>query len=255
MEKSPMKNVKKVILKFIPDAMLDWYRRWRYGYTWYDPTGRSVPQVFADIYRKGLWGKSDCGAPFYSGPGSDAHIAEPYINAVRRLITDHNVTSIVDLGCGDFRVSSQLVGNDLSYCGLDVVKELIEHNNARFSSENVTFRLANLLTDELPSGQLCLIRQVLQHLSNDQVASILTKCRSYPFVVITEHLPNERRPWTPNLDITHGNETRVDLNSGLVFDAPPFNLHIHSMLCEVCLENGSLLRTVLLANEQDGMSE
>lgn len=245
-----MKRLKRVVLAVVPEAAIDWYRQKRYGKAWFDPKDRSVANVFTQIYRRKVWGGAGEAEPFNSGPGSAQPVAEPYVAAVHKLIDEHSIKSVVDLGCGDFRVGKLLARPDIEYCGVDVVPDLVAYNTTQFANDKIAFRQANLITDELPQAQLCLIRQVLQHLSNEQVNTILQKCKSYPFLVVTEHLPDPSKPWQPNLDIGHGNETRVDARrSGLVLDAPPFNIAVQRTLCDVVLPDATVIRTVLIVND------
>ena len=79
----------------------------------------------------------------------------------------------MDLGCGDFRVGSRIARPGLSYHGVDVVEELIRYNTKHFPGPGVTFSCRDLTRDDLPDAQLGLIRQVLQHLSDDQVQRTL----------------------------------------------------------------------------------
>ena len=244
--------MKSLIRRATPQALVDAYRLARYGRTWYEPEGRPVREVFSEIYRRRLWapagGSTEAQPLFYSGPGSDHIVSQGYVEAVRRFIDKYRIISILDLGCGDFRVASAFCqGEGLSYHGVDIVQELIRFNTERYGSTNVTFSCRDILTDDLPPAQLCLIRQVLQHLSNEQVQRVLSRVDSYRFVIITEHLPE--RSFTPNLDIHHGFETRLSQNSGLVLDCPPFNRRVESTLCEVQLPDGTLVRSVLLVNE------
>ncbi len=232
-----------------PLKLLDAYRIARYGKTWYEPEGQPVRKVFSEIYLRGLWGDEKDGSPFYSGPGSEAGVSGPYVQAVKQFIEANGIRSIVDVGCGDFRVGSRLVGPSLSYHGVDVVGDLIRYNSEKFSSAHVVFYCRDVTVDALPAGDLCLIRQVLQHLSNDQVARVLARCEQYPYVIVTEHLPSPTKAWTPNLDIHHGNETRVGYESGLLLDQPPFDRAVERVLCEVPLPDQTVLSTVLLVNK------
>ena len=60
--------------------------------------------------------------PFYSGPGSDAANL-PNTSRSLRIVKTHGIED-VDLGCGDFRVGSQLAGiTRMTYVGVDVVDE------------------------------------------------------------------------------------------------------------------------------------
>ena len=57
----------------------------------------------------------------------------------------------------------------------------------------------NIVTDPLPDGELCLIRQALQHLSNADIQAISEKCTKYPRLIVTEHHPDPL-VGEPNLD-------------------------------------------------------
>ena len=116
---------------------------------------------------------------------------------------------------------------------MDIVEELVAQNQARYGNENVSFRCLDLIADELPDADICLVRQVLQHLSNAQIASVLTKLKKYRYVLITEHYPAPHLAIAPNLDKPHGSDTRTFDNSGVYLDAPPFNLDGLSLFLEV----------------------
>ena len=93
------------------------------------------------------------------------------------------------------------------------VEDLIERNKEKFKDEEVEFRCLNIAVDELPSGDCVLIRQVLQHLSNAEVDSILNKLSDYKYIIITEHVPIG--DFDPNVDIISGQGTRLKKKSGL----------------------------------------
>ena len=64
-----------------------------------------MEQVFTYIYENNIWGDNLNNK--YSGSSGDGSTIEfnkdTYINFVQNFIKDHNITSVVDLGCGDFR--------------------------------------------------------------------------------------------------------------------------------------------------------
>lgn len=232
----------------IKTRLLDFYRKLRYGKTWYDHKGRPLKEVFSEIYRRKLWGRDgeEAAGEFYSGPGSDLRVSGPYIEAVGRYIRENKIASVVDLGCGDFRVGSKLIGEGISYHGVDVVPDLIRHLESTASGPEVKFSCRNIVEDPLPAGQLCLVRQVFQHLSNDQILAVLAKLESFDHVIVTEHFPAEGAEFVPNRDISHGPETRVDFGSGLFLDQPPFNRKVAAELCEVVIDDRTRIKTILL---------
>jgi len=181
---------------------------------------RNVSEIFGEIYRDGLWGGPE--GQFYSGEGSDDAVTADYIAIVRKYIDDHDIRSIVDLGCGDFRVGRQLQRPGLSYVGVDLVPQMIESHQRQFGSDTVRFMVGNIIEDDLPDGQLYLVRQVLQHLSNEQVGQALDKLRDKPHVLIAEHHPAPSRFKEYNRDKPPGQGIRVPFGSGVYPDQPPF---------------------------------
>ena len=204
----------------------------------------SVPETFRKIYRNRVWGNN--GEPFYSGPGSHGAASDLYCAAVSAFIRENGIRSLVDLGCGDFAVGRRIVdATEAQYIGVDVVPELIQYHTQRSQGPRVRFVCANIITDELPVADLCLVRQVLQHLTNQEIATVLRRLARFPRVLITEDLPLD--PTSINHDMTHGPEVRSDFGSGVYVDQPPFSLAVKEIarfpLSETCV-----LRTVLVEN-------
>ena len=116
----------------------------------------------------------------------------------------------------------------------DVAPALIERNRREFAALDVDFDTLDMIDDALPAGDLVMIRQVLQHLSNAQISRVVAKLGQYKFAIITEHLPGLER-FTPNLDKPMGDGIRSGLFSGVVLTAAPFGLKPLSerVICEV----------------------
>jgi SAM-dependent methyltransferase len=204
----------------------------------------TIEQTFTTIYQSRAWG-SVPERPFCSGDGSIREDAvAPYIRLVRQFIDEHRISRLVDLGCGDFSVGSRLIQDGLHYTGVDIVPDLVRYNHENFSSPSVEFRCQNILQGELPRGELCLVRQVLQHLSNEQILRALRSLRRYRHVLITEHVyagPGLRQ----NRDKPQGPGTRIPKRSGVFLESPPFDCPAQVLL-EVPLEETESLRTVLI---------
>ncbi|WBX70189.1 class I SAM-dependent methyltransferase [Tenacibaculum retecalamus] len=186
------------------------------------PTKDAMEQVYA----MKLWG--DNNADFYSGLGShQPEIVNPYIAAVTSFLTSFKSSlSVCDLGCGDFNIGSQLVMHAQKYIGVDIVAALIEHNKEKFTATNLAFHCLDIAEDDLPEADCVLIRQVLQHLSNAEVASIMSKLVHFKYVILTEHLPVG--DFIPNKDIISGQGIRLKKQSGLNLLASPFNFKVKS---------------------------
>lgn len=89
---------------------------------------------------------------------------------------------MVDLCCGDFRVAKKIIEkSNIEYTGLDIVEDLISYNYINYSNERVKFKCVNIVKDNLHPAEFCTIRQVLQHLSNNDIKKVLTKCKQYKY--------------------------------------------------------------------------
>lgn len=182
---------------------------------------RSPRAIFSEIYRDGAWGGGQ--GEYYSGTGSDDEVSGAYVAVARDYIERHGIRSVVDLGCGDFRVGGKLLSPGLAYTGVDVVPDLIEANRREHGALGVRFETVDIIHDELPDGELYLLRQVLQHLSNDHIAKVLDKLRAKSHVLLAEHHPAPRRFKRWNQDKPTGKGTRVVFGSGVHPQEPPFS--------------------------------
>lgn len=217
--------MKRLLKALTPPPLLDAYRgvqRWLRGRR---DEPRPPREVFAEIYRAGRWGAAADG--FCSGTGSlEPAIVEPYVAKVieilRTLGPERPV--VADLGCGDFRIGSRLVEHSAGYVGVDVVPELVQRLAVNHTDPRLRFECLDLTTDELPAADVCLLRQVLQHLSNRQILAVLPKLARYRVALVTEHLPSPGRQVVPNRDKVHGAEIRLARGSGVYLDQPPFDL-------------------------------
>lgn len=180
---------------------------------------RSARDVFSEIYATGQWG---LGESFDSGSGSRGPARESYVGFVRELIEESGARRAVDIGCGDFRVASGFVDLLDSYVGIDVVPDLIDRNTAEFGRPGLSFVALDAAISEIPDGDVCFIRQVLQHLSNNKITSMLQRCSKFPIVVVTEHWPAPELRRQFNQDKPHGGDTRLDFGSWVDVAEEPF---------------------------------
>jgi SAM-dependent methyltransferase len=191
--------------------------------------------LFSSIYANGTWGGQR--GEFYSGSGSLERFHTAYREIIGEATAGIASPTIVDLGCGDFRVASAVVPANARYIGVDIVPSMIAHHQANYANERIQFQCLDIVNDALPDGDICLIRQVLQHLSNDEISAVLRNTAHYPALLITEHFAPDNRPtYSPNRDIPHGAGTRVPLDSGVDVRYPPFSLAGVRVVAEVPVE-------------------
>lgn len=198
------------------------------------PTQAAMEQV----YNMKLWGSNM--SRFYSGDGSHLpELVNPYIVAVTTFLKSfENPLTVVDLGCGDFNIGKNFVKHTNKFVAVDIVPDLIIHNIEKFKADNLEFHCLDLAKDTLPHGDCAILRQVLQHVSNAEVLSILEKLNTYKYVIVTEHIPEGT--FETNKDIISGQGIRLKKRSGINLLEPPFNLTVKDdrQLLSIPLEHG-----------------
>lgn len=220
-----MNRIKDAIKKVIPFSVVERYHRFKRHKREEKNRTKGLEEVFTEIYEKKMWGNSK--EKFCSGSGStDKEIVSAYVSMVTKKASSEGFLGLtfVDLGCGDFRVGEQLISLSSTYIGVDVVKQLIIRNKHRYGNQKVRFMHLDIVDDDLPDGDVCFVRQVLQHLSNQQIKVILPKLKKYKWIFITEHYPTDNSTIKPNIDKVHGSGIRIYMNSGVYLSEAPFEL-------------------------------
>ncbi len=132
-------------------------------------------QYFDRIYRYNFWG----GKSSRSGTGSEGEFARQKIAILDEIIKEHQVSSILDLGCGDFFWMQEIAGAVDRYHGVDIVESVIEANKRQFENEQVSFSCLDLSDPEqqkmLPVREVDLVTclDVFGHMLNQEVDSLL----------------------------------------------------------------------------------
>ena len=194
---------------------------------------------FASFYADGVWGRQ-AGERYCSGPGSTTENAAPLVAFLGEYIRTHGIRSMVDLGCGDFQVGRRIDLNGARYIGVDIVSSLIDYNNSRFGSENVGFMRCDLAIDALPAADLCLVKQVLQHLSDAEILAVLPKLEVYPHVILVDGCIVGRE--TPGVNV--GIPTGEFRSSGLYLEAPPFQCAVELLFTYQSVDASENFRVV-----------
>ena len=196
-------------------------------------------RAFQGAYGNGQWGLEK-DTEFFSGAGSRGDCASVYVERISIIIESHSresdrPLSVVDLGCGDFSVGRELLKRteNMKYIGCDIVPELIQAHTANVKDPRVSFRELDIVTGDLPDGDICLVREVLQHLCNSDVSRVLRKLAKYKDIYITEARPVILEG-PPNPDKPSGPGVRWDWRTGrgrgIELDQPPFGLQVE----EIC---------------------
>lgn len=171
--------------------------------------------------------------------GSSKEATVNYRRFLENFLKTHNIQSVIDLGCGDWEFSKLIDWSGIDYIGVDVIQPLIEQNKI-FEKDNIHFMYADALTQDLPKADLLLCKDVLQHLTNDDIKQLLQKFTQYKYCLITNGL-NTFTLSSDNQDISRGDYRPLDLIKS------PFNIRAKKVLT---YNNGQfLMQTLLLQND------
>jgi hypothetical protein len=127
-----------------------------------------MEQVFTEVYENKIWGDNQTEAyQGSSGGGSSIEYNETtYVPFLKKFIVDKGIQTVVDVGCGDFQCGKLIYDDlDVTYTGYDAYSKVVEYNASRFPSPKYSFHHLDVYgnKERLPSGDLCILKDVLQH--------------------------------------------------------------------------------------------
>ena len=189
----------------------------------------SSEEAFSKIYEEGVWGVGRDGYGS-SGGGSSIETTILYRQFLMEFLREHDIHSVVDLGCGDWEFSRTIDWKGLNYTGYDVVAKLIARNQLLYGTSNIHFVHADVIHTELPCADLLICKEVLQHLTNQDIMQIMRQFHKFRFCLITNDLGS-------NGDIDRGGYRGLDLSQ------PPFSLKAEPM---IAYENNGQIKQVIL---------
>ena len=230
--------VRKFLKLIIPKFILSFIKK-KYEYFLLSKyKNLNTQEVFKKIYKNKVWTPENDkkNYNFYSGLGSHLDdFTSPYIEKVVNFLNSfEEKKEVLEVGCGDFVISSKIAPYSKKFIAGDIFDEIIEFNKKKYKDLNVDFRTLDLTKDVLPNADICIVRCVLQHLSNELIIKFLTNLSNkFEYLIITEHYPDDNEEFVPNKDIITGPDIRLSQNSGVDLSKSPFNLNYKnkSFLC------------------------
>ena len=169
---------------------------------------------FEEIYSQNQWGNG-------SGAGSIIKHNKGYILFLEKFIKENKISTIVDMGCGDWQFSSHINWDGLNYKGYDIVESVITKNQEIYSSKNVSFHCYSGDSSELPGADLLVVKDVLQHWSYESINNFFPVFEKFKFILITNCIdPNEEMN---NISIDDGGFSCLDLR------LKPFSLDLEKL--------------------------
>ncbi len=201
-----LRNVNTSVRKVVPTKWLTWYSNLKVR----KYKDKSTKDIFTDIYiNNSFWG----GKESVSGTGSDIRNTKSLINDLNKLLVDLNITSVLDIPCGDFNWMCKVNYENIKYVGADIVEELIKVNSEKYK-ENYKFVVLNLIEDGLPKSDLIIVRDCFVHLQFQDIYNSIKniKASGSKYLMVTSF------PDHPlNLDIITGGWRTLN------FQEAPFN--------------------------------
>ncbi|MDR0556590.1 MAG: class I SAM-dependent methyltransferase, partial [Treponema sp.] len=126
---------------------------------------KNDPNVFTIIYNNNLWGSEES----RSGEGSCVNTTKIIRKMLPVLWKEYDIKTFLDVPCGDYNWMKEVKKDNIIYIGGDIVNELIEQNNQKYKTGNVSFRVLDITKDVLPTVDMIFCKDCLQHLSYEDV--------------------------------------------------------------------------------------
>jgi SAM-dependent methyltransferase len=168
--------IKEMMLRVGGEPLVRWY--WRRRGVGHDSGHLATPsrrERFARIYRDGVWVKYAPGSPA-SGPGSSLEATSELRAHLPKFLDNLNISSILDVGCGDMTWMSQTQLKQ-KYIGIDIVPEVIAANIATLQDQSHTFRTLDICTEIPPTADAALCREIFFHLSYSDTKKALANIK------------------------------------------------------------------------------
>lgn len=137
--------------------------------------------IFYLTYKTNHWNKYkeiESNNLIVSGPGSipGSNQTNNIIKNLDIFIKYNKIKSILDMPCGDFSWMSKLIqmNSNVLYTGYDIVKEMIDLNNKRFSSDKIKFFVKDIVEEKsFDDFDFVFVRDFFIHIMNDDIIKIL----------------------------------------------------------------------------------
>tara|TARA_B100001093_G_scaffold519430_1_gene608433 strand:- start:324 stop:2051 length:1728 start_codon:yes stop_codon:yes gene_type:complete len=164
----------------------------------------TVKNIFTQIFNSNSWGSQET----RSGPGSCLDTTVSIREGLIQLISNFEIKSVVDCGCGDLNWMSKIVDKIPSYIGFDIVSELIADNNIKFPQ--LDLRVADMFNTDIMKCDLLIVRDVLTHYSRYDIKRAINNIkRNNPkYVLLTNNIDQLFNP-----DVTTGRWSGIGLQN------------------------------------------
>lgn len=167
-------------------------------------------EIFTSIYNNFGFGSEES----RSGPGSTLEETKLIREKLVELINEKNIKSVIDIPCGDWNWMKEIAENFDFYIGGDIVDECVISNNEKYGGDKIKFLNIDLLTDEIPEGDLLIVRDVIGHYpieDGDLILKNILKSKCKYLLTTTIHNILNKKSIYKNKTIDVGRHYMVNL--------------------------------------------
>ena len=182
---------------------------------------------FTKVYTEFTWGKQDDefmsgrnNKKFYSGGGANHENDknDMYKNLLQSYVDKEDVKTVVEIGCGDWEVSSRIDWSSVYYIGYDVVQMIVDYNNENFSSDNIKFICDDIIQKNTIKADLLIVKDVFQHLPPSYCSEFIKSItKNFKYNLITN-------------DCGMNSEIEVGGYQGNNFSESPFSMNYSTLI-------------------------
>jgi hypothetical protein len=122
---------------------------------------------FNAAFEENIWGDQES----VSGPGSTLSYTSEIRATLPAMLRALGCKSLLDAPCGDFNWMRAMDLDGIAYSGADIVPAMIEKLQAEHPQHS--FQVLDITTDPFPYADMIMVRDVLFHLSNEDVVKVL----------------------------------------------------------------------------------
>ena len=173
----------------------------------------SLNAIFDSIYETNLWGNG-------SGSGSKESLNQGYIEFLQNFMRENHITSVADVGCGDWQFSKNIDFSGICYTGYDVASFVINANKAKYEKQNIVFKHYSGDFSQIKSADLLLCKDVLQHLSISKIHEFIAILPKFKYALIANDIASQSTAKFENNEIASGQYRPLNLTKA------PFNLKL-----------------------------
>lgn len=195
-----------------------------------DPRGLKPASPIEPVFARMVQDCSRSKMESVSGPGSSLAQTTEIRQRLPLLLQSIGAMSFLDAPCGDFHWMKHVGLGVKEYTGVDILQNLIEANQQRFSGNGRGFLRLDLTSDALPRADVILCRDCLVHFSfHDVLRTLANFKRSGSRYLLTTTFPRR----TANADIPTGGWRPINLELAPFHFPPPLRI-----INERCTEDG-----------------